>query len=500
MKARVIFLTLLTLITLNFTAPGSLQATEDPRTMTFPPVEFHPAKAERVVLSNGMVVYLLEDHELPLIRIEAMIRTGSLYEPPDKIGLAGLTGAVMRTGGTRRMEGDQIDEELEYLAAEVGSRIGLDAGLASLDVLAKDFDRGLNLFSEILRYPAFDAKKLDLAKKQAIEGIRRKNDSPAGIASREFLKLIYGPKNPYARETTMQGISSITREDVVAFHRRYYHPNSILVGITGDFRKKEMVRKIKKTFGSWEKHQVEFPKVAPVEVRYEPSINYIDRDLTQTHLRIGHLGIRLDNPDYFALSILDDILGGRAFTSRLFQEVRTKKGLAYSVGTSLDPGNFDLGIFFAYAQTKAGSTYQAISAILDEIRRIQTQPVSDEELKQAKESFLNSYVFSFSSPAQIVSRQVSLEYYGLPANFLERYRDNVAAVSREDIQEVAREYLHPEGLILLAVGRQEHFDQPLSTFGKVSTIILEDEEVGEGSSDQSPAKVPPVDGHHHKDL
>jgi predicted Zn-dependent peptidase len=418
-----------------------------------------------------------------------MIKTGSIYEPPDKIGLASLTGSVMRTGGTRRMNGDEVDESLEFLAADVSSRIGLDAGFLSLDVLTKDFDQGFKLFSEILRYPAFDEKKLDLAKKQAIEGIRRKNDSPAGIASREFLKLVYGPTHPYAREMTIKAISSINREDLVVFHKKYYQPNSIILGITGDFRKKEMIHKVKNTFGSWKKQKMEFPPVPPVEVRYQPSVNYIDRDLTQTHMRIGHLGIRQDNPDFFALSILDDILGGKGFTSRLFQEIRTKRGLAYSVGTALNPGNFDLGVFFAYAQTKADSTHQTISTILEEMKRIQAEPVSDEELKQAKDSFLNSYVFSFSSTAQIVSRQVSLEYYGLPSNFLEQFRDSVAKVTREDIQRVAKKYLHPDSLVLLAVGKQERFEQPLSTFGKVTTIILEEADIEARPSMERPAKI-----------
>jgi len=236
-----------------------------------------------------------------------------------------------------------------------------------------------------------------------------------------------------------------------------------------------MVRRIKKTFGTWKSQKIEFPKVQPVEVSYEQSINYIDRDLTQTHLRIGHLGIRRDNPDFFALSIMNDILGGRPFSSRLFQEIRTKGGLAYSVGSVLRPRNFDLGVFFAYAQTKSELTHQAISAILKEVEKIQTHPVSDEELNEAKESFLNSYVFSFSSPSQIVHRQVRLEYYGLPSDFLESFRDHVIAVTKEDIQRVARKYLHPEDLVFLVVGNQEHFDQPLSTFGKVRTIVLDED-------------------------
>lgn len=494
MRSKPVYASFLPLLILVLAFRNAAQAQDvvlpDPRTMTFPPVQFQPPKAERVVLSNGMVLYLLEDHELPLIRIEAMLRTGSIYEPADKIGLAGLTGTVMRTGGTRRMTGDELDEELEFLAAEMTTSIGLDAGFASLDVLTRDFDRGLELFSEVLRYPVFDEKKLDLAKKQAIEAIRRKNDSPSGIASREFRKLLYGPAHPYAREATIQTVSAVTREDLVAFHQKYFHPNSVIMGITGDFRKKDMIRKIKSTFGSWKRQEVKFPDVPPVKVQFEPSVNYIEREVNQTHLRIGHLGIRQDNPDYFALSILDDILGGKAFTSRLFQEVRTRKGLAYSVGTVLNPGNFDLGVVFAYAQTRAEATHQAITSILEEIRRIRSGPVSEEELQRAKDSFLNSFVFSFARPAQIVGRQVSLEYYGLPGDFLERFRDRVAAVTTEDIQRVARQYLHPDGFTLLVVGKQEHFDRPLSSFGKVSTIVLEEADTPQVGLTEEPAKIP----------
>jgi predicted Zn-dependent peptidase len=221
MRLKVIFAFTLLVINFAWTVSSPAETSTDPRTLTFPPIQFKPLKAERVVLSNGMVLYLLEDHELPLIKIGAMIKAGSMYESPDKIGLAGLTGSVMRTGGTRRMNGDELDETLEFLAADVNSNIGLDAGFLSLDVLAKDFDQGLELFSEILRYPAFDGKKLDLAKKQAIEGIRRRNDSPASIANREFLKLVYGPTHPYSREMTVKTVSSVNREDLVAFHKKY---------------------------------------------------------------------------------------------------------------------------------------------------------------------------------------------------------------------------------------------------------------------------------------
>ena len=445
----------------------------DPRTMVFPPVSFHPPKAERVALENGMVLYLLEDHELPRVQIQAMIRTGGVYEPSDRIGLAGLTGIVMRSGGTASISGDALDEELEFMAASLGSSIGPDAGVASLDVLKKDLDRGVALFADMLMHPAFPQDKLDLAKRQALEAIRRRNDNPAGIAGRRFTQLVYGADHPLARESTVETIGRITRDDLVAFHARDYHPNAVILSLSGDFDKKEMIEKIRKAFADWPTGPTDRPALPPVRDPFRPSVNLIEKDLSQTHLRIGHLGIRRDDLDYIAVSLLDDVLGGGGFRSRLFRKVRTQEGLAYSVGSTFTPGNLERGLFVAYGETKAESTYQAISAVEQQIRRIRTEPVTEEELRLAKDAFLNSFVFSFSNSAEIANRQASLEYYGLPADYLERFRDGVVRVTREEILKVAQKHLRPDALIILAVGRSDRFDRPLSSLGAVNVIPLE---------------------------
>ncbi|MDC4205076.1 MAG: pitrilysin family protein [Candidatus Manganitrophus sp.] len=471
-----IFLVLLWSLSLvpSLSAAPAPAATElpDPRSMTFPAPAFQPPKPERQVLSNGMILYLLEDHELPLIRMEVIVKTGSIYEPADKISLAGLTGAIMRTGGTKRHSGDEVDEIIDQMAADLSVGIGADAGGAWLDVLKKDFDAGLALFADILMNPVFEEEKLQIAKNNAIEMIRRRNDRPSSIASREFNKQIYGADNPYGREATEETVRSIVRDDLVAFHRKYFAPNNIMIGVTGDFDKKEIVAKIEKAFAGWKKKKIDFPKVPSVVERKDGGVYAIARPITQTQIRIGHLGIKQNNPDFFAVSILDDILGGGGLTSRLFSDVRTQRGLAYSVGSVFRPGNFERGVFIAYGETRVDTTHQAISTILDHIRKIRQEPVTDEELKRAKESFLNSFIFSFSSPAQIVSRKMSLEYYGLPSDFLERYRDNVAKVTQEDILRVAKNYLHPDRLVILAVGDDGKFDQPLSSLGKVTQIQL----------------------------
>jgi predicted Zn-dependent peptidase len=443
--------------------------------MTFPPPSFRPPKAERQVLSNGMILYLMEDHELPLINLDLMVRTGNIYEPADKIGLAGLTGAVTRTGGTKTLSGNELDERLDQMAAQLSVGIGTDSGGASLNVLKKDFDAGLALFADILMNPTFEEEKLQIAKNSALEGIRRRNDRPSSIASREFVKQIYGAENPYGREATEETV-----------HQKYFAPNNMILGVTGDFNKKEMIAKIEKAFAGgcsasekclkagerWGKKKIDFPKPAPVVERKQGGVYKVARPISQTQIRIGHLGIKQENPDFFALSIMDDILGASGFTSRLFRDVRTQQGLAYSVGSAMRPGNFERGLFIVYGETRAEASHQAIASMIDHIRKIRETPVSDEELKLAKEAFLNSFIFSFSRPEQIVSRQMSLEYYGLPADFLERYRDNVAKVTKEDILRVARRYLHPDQLVIFVVGDEERFDKPLSTFGKVSPVQL----------------------------
>ncbi len=446
----------------------------DPRTMTFDPIVFQPPKADRVVLSNGLILYLLEDHELPLISLQVMIRTGDIYEPQDKIGLAGLTGSVMRSGGTQKRQSDEIDESLDQIAAHLSVSIGSLSGSASLDTLKKDFDFGLTLLADILMYPAFEAEKLTIAKNSILEGIRRRNDRASAIATRAFWKQLYGKDNPYGRDASIETIESITQADLTAFHNRYFAPNNVIMGVTGDFKKEDMIAKIEQAFAKWAMKEVlTFPAVAPVVERKKGAIYKIIKEIPQTQVRIGHLGIRQINPDFYALSIMNDILGGGGLTNRLFQDVRTRQGLAYSVGSVFRPGKLERGFFLAYGATRTEATHQAISTMISHINKIREEPVSDVELKRAKDAFLNSFIFSFSSPSQIVGRQMSLAYFDLPPDYLEQYRANVEKVTKEDILRVAKEHLHPDRLIIIAVGDEARFDKPLSAFGEVEELSIE---------------------------
>jgi predicted Zn-dependent peptidase len=449
----------------------------DPRTMTFKPVEFSPPEPERVVLENGMVVYLLEDHELPLVTVTATIRTGSWLDPPDKLGLAALTGSVMRTGGGGGLSAQQVDEELEQFAGDVSISIGRQSGSASLDVLSKDLKRGLQIFAGLIRAPAFEPARVELAKLQAIEGIRRRQDNPGSVVSREFMKLLYGPDHPTARESSIETVKRITRDDLVAFHRNTVHPNGIILGVTGDFTREGMLAMLGEMFGDWSKGAVPELKIpdVPEDEASKPAVRFINKETTQTHLRVGHLSLRESDPDYVPLAIANDILGGSSFRSRLFNDVRTKRGLAYSVGSRLNTGVHDQGVWLMRAETKLSSTQEVISRFVANIERMRTEPVTDEELAEAKEAYVNSFVFSFSSPSAIVSRLIELEYDGLPKDFLQQLRDRVVTLTKEDILAAARKHFHPERLKIVAVGAGETLPRLLSAFGEVKEIKLQPE-------------------------
>ena len=450
---------------------------QDPRTMTFKPVEFAPPEPERVVLENGMVIYLLEDHELPLITLTGLVRTGGWVDPTEKVGLAGLTGTVMRTGGGGGLTAEQVDAELEQYALDISISIGRQAGSASLDVLKKDLARGLQIFAGLVRRPAFEPERVELAKLQTIEGIRRRQDSPGSVVSREFVKLLYGPEHPSARESTIESIKRITRDDLVAFHQRTVHPNGIILGVTGDFEKVNMLNLLQETFGDWKKGDVPELKIpdVPQASDEQSTVRFVNKETSQTHLRVGHLSIKENDPDYVALAIANDILGGSSFRSRLFNDVRTKRGLAYSVGSRLNTGTHDQGVWLMRAETKLTSTQEVIDRFVANMERMRTELVTDEELAEAKEAYVNSFVFSFTSPAAIVNRFMELEYDGLPKDFLQQIRDRVVALTKEEILAASRKHFHPGRLTMVAVGSGASLPKMLSGFGEVKEIKLSPE-------------------------
>jgi zinc protease len=433
-------------------------------------------EVERLVLDNGMILYLKEDHTLPLVNIDAIVRTGSIYEPKEKYGTASLAGTLLRSGGTTARTPDQLNQELEFLAASVETYVGTESGGANLNVLSKDLDKSLEIFADVLMHPAFSPEQLDLEKGKIKERIRRKNDNPNAIVNREFRKVIAG-EHPFAWELNWNVVKNIGRDDLVAFHQKYYHPNNIMLGITGDFKRDEMIEKIKNAFAGWEKKEISFPPIPELKKEYHPGVFFVEKELTQSNILMGELGVKRDNPDNYAIAVMNYILGGGGFVSRLTSKVRSDEGLAYSVHSNFDTDSRDWGTFSAGTQTKTKSTHFAIGLFLDEFKRIRAEKVPETELKAAKDAFINRYVFSFTSPNQIVSQLMSLEYDHRPLDYYQTYLDKIRAVTADDILRVAKKYLKPEELTIFVVGKSADLDKPLGDLGKVTPIKLEEQKL-----------------------
>jgi len=437
--------------------------------------KLHEIKTPAVVretLPNGMRLLLVEDHELPQVCFRAVVRCGVVGEPAGKVGLANLFGEVQRTGGTTTMSGDAVDQLLDNLGAEVNTGIGEAWGTVDGWTLVENLDTVLPVFAQILTAPAFAEDKVELGKTHLRSVIARRNDDVMGIAFREFQKLVYGARSPYARQIEYDDVNGLTRDDLLAFHRIHYRPNATILAVWGDFKAAEMKARLAQTFAGWKAAGpapvIALPPVAP----QTPSLNYIEKkDIEQTYILMGQLGLRIDDPDYPAINIMSDILGG-GFASRIFVKVRTEKGLAYAAGGWMNAAWDHPGAFYFFTSTKPSTTGEALAAMLEEIRKIREAPVSDDELTRAKEGYLNGYAFEYDSTGKIVNRLATHEFYGYPADFNVRLRDAVEKVTREDVLRVARKYLHPEALTILAIGRQEQFDKPLATFGTVTTIDI----------------------------
>jgi predicted Zn-dependent peptidase len=466
-----LILSILALIALVATSFAADSGRANPRNMSFPPLHFDIPKAERVMLECGMPVYLLRDPELPIINITAMVRTGSVYEPASLSGLASLTGGVMRSGGAGGLTPEKMDDELEFMASSVESNIGTDMGTVSLTSLTKNFSPTLKIFADVLLRPDFNEKRVDIARKHLIEGLRRQNDDPKEIAGREINRAIYAG-HPLGNIATPESANAITRQGMLDFHRRFFRVDNMILAVSGDFDRANMLRDLNAVFGNTAAPQAtllpEIPQPIPV---FAAETIYGKKEVNQTVIRMGHLGIAKESPELYAIRILDYILGG-SFTSRLTIEIRTNQGLAYNVDSRFDIGRRFTGTFVAETETKAESTAKAITLMQSIIAGMTREPATDQELNAAKEYIINSFMFGFTSPASIVTQRARLEFYGYAPDYLENYRENISRVTKEDVLAAARKHLKPEAFKLVVVGDAAKFDKPLSVFGTVRELDL----------------------------
>ncbi len=455
---------------------------DHPDKLTFPELVFDPPIPAdyRTTLSNGMVVYIAEDRELPLINVSVLIRGGAAWEPVEKTGLASLTGTLMREGGTLNRPPDDLDDEIDFLAANISTSFGNTSGGANLNVLSYEIENGLELFIDVLRNPRFDENRLRIHRERIRQNLARRNDRTGDIESREWRYLMYGENHFSARDITVGTLEKITRDDLVNFHEQFVHPGNMMLAVAGDFDREEMLERLEQAFKDWEPGE---PWNEPVpEPSHTPvaGVYMVDKpDVNQGRVSIGHLGITYDNPDRFAVQVMNGILGGSGFTSRIMSRVRSDEGLAYSAGSAFGVGTHYPATFRAYFQSRSEACAYAAQIIMDEIERIRNEEVTEEELYTQTNYMLEAFPRQFASASQIVSLYARDEFEGRDQDRWLTYRDTIREITAGDVRRVAEKYLHPGKLVVLVVGNLDdilqgdpRYDASFEEMGELSVKRL----------------------------
>jgi predicted Zn-dependent peptidase len=443
----------------------------NPREMTFPPLKFEPPEPVRFIIDNGIIVYFLEDHQLPVITTAALFKGGTVYDQSSKIGLTELTATLLRTGGAGNRNPEQIDQDLDFVGAVINSASSNDYLMLDLRTLKKDADLGFEMLADMLQMPLFDTSKISLEISNRKDEIRRQNDDPGTITRRIYYQTTYAG-HPYGNFATLTSMDAIKRDDIIAHYKKFYAPNNCILAISGDLTLNEAEEFVGKYFGSWEKSNLTLDSIPAATMRYKPGVYYGNKDINQANIRLGHLCIDDKNPDRYALDIVNFALGGGGFTSRLTGQVRTSAGLAYSVGSYIF-NRPHTGVFFAYCQTRASAMSQAVQMMLDIIQGVKDSGITQEEMDMAKESIINSFVFNYATPDQIVNAKAMLELSGFPSEQMTKDLEAYKAVTLSDCGRVAGKYLDPKNMVITIVGNKEQFDKPMDMFGPITEVPME---------------------------
>ncbi|MCR4395151.1 MAG: insulinase family protein [Candidatus Saccharicenans sp.] len=483
-KIKVVFLVLLLL--LGSTGLVSAQVTR-PEDLKFPPLKFEPPNPAnfRVVLVNGLRAYVREERALPIVNLTAIIHTGGLYVPKDKAGLDSLLSECLIKGGTKTRSGSEIEERIDFLGGTLNFNVGERTATLSLSVLSKDLDEGLEIFFDVLMNPGFREDSLKLAKGRLIEQMRTANDNPSQVLNREYQRVLYG-EHPLTYQATKATVDSLTAADLKSFHSKYFFPKNIIIAAAGDFSRDQLKTKINKYAAKWANKSLSFPAVSKNFPEPEPGVYFIQKKINQGYVSVGHLGIEDTNPDYFAVQVMNFILGGGSFTSRITSKVRSDEGLAYNTGSRFTYRWGFPGTFSGYVQTKSETVGYAISLILKEFERIRQEPVSEAEMETAINYYLESFADFFQSPIGTMVNFANLELQGKPMNYYATYRDKIKAVTKEKVLEVARKYIHPDKMVIMIVGDFEpcnkgsdKFPGPVDKLGKIHRVKLLDPLTGQ---------------------
>ncbi len=407
-------------------------------------------------LSNGLILLLLERHTLPIVNVEVLIKAGSSKDPKGKEGLVNLA-AEMLTEGTETRNANLISEEIDFIGGRLSATANSDYSKVNLTILKKDVERGFSLLSDVLINPAFKEKEFERVRNEVLSSLIQQKDEPATIAEKAFEKLLFG-EHPYNHppEGLEESLPSITRDDAVSFHKKYYIPNNAIIAIVGDVTEKEALSLLERYLGKekWKKAELPTEDISKASKLAKKLIKPINKDITQANIHIGHLGISRNNPDFYAAYVMNYILGGGGFSSRLMKEIRDNQGLAYSISSTLD-SRFYSGTFKVIIQTKNENANKAVEGILKELERIRLEPVSDRELAEAKSYLIGSFPLRFDTNKKVVSQLTYVEYHGIGLDYFKEFTKKIEAVTKEDVLSVARKYIDPERYILVVVANQE---------------------------------------------
>lgn len=450
-----------------FRLPETLRT--HPDALEIAPLEFHPPAPRLETLPNGLKIYLLEERTAPLITLRALVRFGAVDEPRGREGLAELTLAAMCVGGAGERSPEELDDALEFMAASFEAGAGNELAEVSMNVPSKELQPALAIFADVLLRPRFDQAALGRIRARALEGIRRREDSPGGLAARALQKMVFGADHPLAREPTIDSVQEIRREDLQAVHASAFVPGSVLLMASGDFDSEQMLQQLTDAFGNWRPGQGVVRELPAPNPPTERQVVVVSRPVPQARVRIGQLGFMRHDPREYALRVADSVLGSDPGKSRLYTEIRDRRGLAYSVGSMLSPGTVG-GQFLVAADTRPEAAHEVIEESLRMIEAFgREQPVTAEELAHAKEVYVNNFAFRFDTADKAIFERALHDFYGYPPDYFDTFRDRISSLTPEQVDAAFTSVIDPTTLQIVVVGDPDQLGD-LSEFGKVTIV------------------------------